>query len=347
MSALSKILFAVLLAIASFNVAQSQDIHFSQYYHSPLHLNPALAGVHHGTVRFTGNYKSQWQSVSELDFLTFSAAVERKFYMENLKNSYFTAGLILDYDQAGTSQLSRTNVGVSGSYSLQLSPVFFMTAGAHVGVSQRAFKTIDLTFDQQFNGEQFDPNIAKEGFNRTSLLNVDVSTGLNFRLQPQGAHPINKRTKLDFGLGVFHLNEPREGFELGSDIRLNQRYSAYAMGTLMLSNTFDFIARGSVQLQGSYQENIVSGSGKIHINRQPTQELAFVLGSSYRFDNFGDAIIPHVEFHWKQWLLGLNYDVNISEFKAASGRQGGIEVAVRYIFAPLQPAEKTKACPII
>ncbi len=347
MSALSKILLVSALSIFFLCSLRAQDIHFSQYYNSPLHLNPALAGVHHGTVRFIGNYRSQWQSVSELDFMTFSGGIERKFYTENLKNSYFTAGLLFDYDQAGTSQLSRTNIGVSGSYSLQLAPTFFMTGGANVGISQRAFKTANLTFDQQFNGEQFDPNRAKEGFTNTSLLNIDLGAGINFRLQPVGAHPINKRTKLDIGVGVFHLNEPKEGFDLGSDIRLSQRYSAYAMGTLMLSDLFDFIARGTVQLQGPYQENVVGGTGKFHINRQPAQELAFALGASYRFDNFGDAIVPHAEFHIRQWLLGLSYDVNISEFKAASTRRGGIEVALRYIFSPLKPAEKTKACPII
>jgi type IX secretion system PorP/SprF family membrane protein len=347
MSALSKKIAVFTAFVFTVALANAQDAHFSQFYHSPLQLNPALAGVHHGSVRFINNYKSQWQSVSDLNFTTFSSALEKKFYTDDLENSYFTAGLLLSFDQAGTSKLSRTNIGVSGSYSIQLSPTFFITAGAHVGISQRAFKTTNLTFDQQFDGEQFDPNRPREGFSRTNDLNMDLGSGINLRLQPQDAHPITKRTKLDIGVAAHHITEPKEAFFIDGEVQLKRRYSTYAMGTLMLSDLFDFVARGMVQLQGPYQENVVGASGKIHINRNPAQELAVLFGSSYRFDSFGDAIIPHMEIEMQQWLLGVSYDVNISEFQAASSRRGGIEIALRYIFAPLKPVNKTKICPII
>ncbi|MEM9849439.1 MAG: PorP/SprF family type IX secretion system membrane protein [Bacteroidota bacterium] len=334
------------LALLLSSVAYTQDIHFSQYYHSPLNLNPALVGVHSGEIRFTGNYRNQWENVG-VDYTTFSGVIERKFYLEKLQNSYFSAGLLINYDQAGTSQLSRTNLGVSASYSLQLSPVFFMTAGAHVGINQRAFRTSELTFDSQFNGTQFDPNRSREAFDNTSIANLDLASGINFRLQPQDAHPLTKRSKLDAGLGVFHLTTPKEGFNLREDIRLARRYSAYVQGTIMLNPTFDVVLRGTAQFQGTYRENVVGGGAKIFINRKPARELAVLLGGAYRFDSFGDAMIPHVEFHIQQWMLGISYDVNISEFQAASERRGGPEVAVRYLFTPVKPAEKTKVCPII
>ncbi|MEM9885079.1 MAG: PorP/SprF family type IX secretion system membrane protein [Bacteroidota bacterium] len=343
-----KLKLHLLLAAMLFllGIAHTQDIHFSQYYHSPLNLSPALVGVHSGEIRFVGNYRNQWENVG-VDYTTFSGAVERKFYLEKLQNSYFSAGLLINHDQAGTSKLSRTNIGVSASYSLQLSPVFFMTAGAHLGINQRAFKTTDLTFDNQFDGEQFDPSRSREAFDNTSIASLDLASGLNFRLQPQDAHPLTKRSKLDVGLGVFHLNTPREGFNLQEDIRLDRRYSAYLQGTVMLHPTFDLVIRGMAQFQGQYRENVVGGGAKIFINRKPARELAVLLGGSYRFDTFGDAMIPHIEFHIQQWMLGLNYDVNISEFQAASERRGGLEVAVRYLFTPVKPPEKTKVCPII
>src|SRR5690606_41445777 len=40
-----------------------QDIHFSQINHSPLTLNPGLAGANYD-VQATVNYKSQWNSVA-------------------------------------------------------------------------------------------------------------------------------------------------------------------------------------------------------------------------------------------------------------------------------------------
>ena len=40
-----------------------QDIHFSQFYMSPLTLNPAMTGVMNCNTRFIGNYRNQWSPV--------------------------------------------------------------------------------------------------------------------------------------------------------------------------------------------------------------------------------------------------------------------------------------------
>ena len=42
---------------ALLSTAKSQDIHFSQYYASPLTLNPALTGLHGGDFRAVVNYE--------------------------------------------------------------------------------------------------------------------------------------------------------------------------------------------------------------------------------------------------------------------------------------------------
>jgi type IX secretion system PorP/SprF family membrane protein len=338
-------ILCICLSSLSFS-ATAQDIHFSQFYHSPLNLSPALTGVHSGDIRFTGNYRSQWESVG-VDYMTFSGELERKFYIDGLRNSYFAAGLLINYDQAGASKLSRTNIGISSAYSLQLSPTFFLTAGAHIGINQRAFDTQDLTFDQQFDGEQFNNSLPREAFDNTSVATLDLGVGLNLRLQAPDANPLTKRSKVDFGLGLHRLTTPKEGFNLREDIELPMRFSPYVLGTLMLSPAFDLEVRATSQFQGQYRENVIGGGAKVFINRKPARELAVLLGASYRFDSFGDAMIPHIEFHVQQWLLGLSYDVNVSEFQVASDRRGGVEVALRYLFTTVKPPEATKVCPII
>ncbi|HQQ95111.1 MAG TPA: type IX secretion system membrane protein PorP/SprF, partial [Bacteroidia bacterium] len=51
---------------------KAQDVHFSQYYFSPLSLNPANTGNYDGNYRFFGNYRSQWREISEA-YDTYSA----------------------------------------------------------------------------------------------------------------------------------------------------------------------------------------------------------------------------------------------------------------------------------
>src|SRR3546814_13591012 len=44
--------------------AFAQDPHLSQYYSSPLFLNPALTGMFNGEFRISGNQKTQWGSIT-------------------------------------------------------------------------------------------------------------------------------------------------------------------------------------------------------------------------------------------------------------------------------------------
>ena len=53
----------VFLAI-SFGQLQAQDPHFSQFYLSPLQLNPALTGVMNEDIRASLLHRSQWRTVS-------------------------------------------------------------------------------------------------------------------------------------------------------------------------------------------------------------------------------------------------------------------------------------------
>ncbi|MEM9992105.1 MAG: type IX secretion system membrane protein PorP/SprF, partial [Bacteroidota bacterium] len=176
------------------NTLQAQDIHFSQFYHSPLNLSPALAGIYSGDIRFMANYNSQWENVP-VGYRTFSGAAEKKFYYEGLKSSYFAVGLLLNNDQAGDLNLGRTSVGVVASYSRQLTSILFATVGGNIGATQRSFQTEGLSVDEDWDGQMQVPNSASENFGNTSVINADFAVGLNIRLQPVGADRLKKRSK--------------------------------------------------------------------------------------------------------------------------------------------------------
>lgn len=53
------LIFLLLTAIASF----AQDPHFSQYFASPLSLNPACTGFFDGDLRLAVNERRQWYNV--------------------------------------------------------------------------------------------------------------------------------------------------------------------------------------------------------------------------------------------------------------------------------------------
>ena len=42
----------------------AQDPHFSQFFSSPLTLNPAFTGKFDGSLRVMGNYRNQWPTIN-------------------------------------------------------------------------------------------------------------------------------------------------------------------------------------------------------------------------------------------------------------------------------------------
>jgi len=57
----------------------SQDAHFSQFYASPLTLNPAIAGTYTGTFRISAIYRDQWRSAVDDPLKTFAVSGDVKF----------------------------------------------------------------------------------------------------------------------------------------------------------------------------------------------------------------------------------------------------------------------------
>lgn len=335
----SLVLFAMLFFCLSM---KAQDIHFAQFYNSPLNISPALTGVFNGDRRFIGNYRSQWQAAL-VPYTTFSGMFDSKIYANKLKKGMIGAGAVFNYDVAGDGELGNIQLNLSGSYVHTIDRENFLSFGLQVGVAQRSFRPAKLTFDSQYDGESFDPSRPiNEQFSNTAKVYGDVSAGVNWHAQK-----LTKRTRLDVGAALYHLTQPDQNFNSADPARLSSRLSLYMLPTLQVSNKLDLLLHGMAQLQGAYTEGFAGLGARIHLNQRRTKEMAVQLTGSYRFNAFGDSIIPAAELHYKTWIVGLSYDVNISDFRRATNRYGGPELAIRYTITNVKPLNTFKICPII
>ncbi len=338
---------AVLLLVGIFGM-KGQDIHFSQFYNAPLSNSPALTGVFDGDYRFSGNYRNQWKAALS-PFNTFFANFDGRYVPKKWKGSFLGWGLVFDYDFAGDSKLSSTFLGLSGSYVYKMGERSYLSLGVQAGGAQRSFKMGDLSFDNQYNGHMYDPKLSpNEYFDNTGRKFLDFAVGLNWHGKKK-----DSRTRMDVGVGAYHLLEPYQGFYDAPDAQtkkensLKRRYSFYVIPTLMLSENVDMVVYGLAQLQGSYFESVGGIAGRLHLNKKRAREVAVQLGFLYRFNQKGDSFFPNAELHFRNWVLGLSYDVNISEFNTATNKRGGPEVTVRYIIKKVRPFKVLKICPII
>ena len=86
---MKKTFLIITLLISFYFQANAQDPHFSQFFASPLTLNPALTGKFDGVVRVAGNYRNQWPAFNNV-YTTYTASVDFAIMKENLPVvSYF------------------------------------------------------------------------------------------------------------------------------------------------------------------------------------------------------------------------------------------------------------------
>src|SRR5678815_5007499 len=83
-------LFLSACALVLAPCAFTQDLHFSQFYNSPLITNPANTGfIPDGDFRLGINYRNQWASVTAFPYKTMSAFGD----MQTMQNSDNTGWL--------------------------------------------------------------------------------------------------------------------------------------------------------------------------------------------------------------------------------------------------------------
>ena len=154
----------VFLALFSLDL-QAQDIHFSQFYNSPLNLNPALAGNFDGNYRFAGNYRNQWSSVT-IPFATFSMSGDARNVFGISKAG---AGVIFNNDNTGDSRFRTTIFNVAGSYGFDINGDSSnrITAGIQTGVTNKT-----LSFDYYIYTKILNPISKKICFIHPNIITI-------------------------------------------------------------------------------------------------------------------------------------------------------------------------------
>ena len=335
-----KVALVLLLAVFILPlVSTAQDLHYTQFYNAPHTYNPAQTGVYKGDKRFQANVRDQWRWVP-VPWFTFGMAYDQKIYPKKSENHFFSLGGSLAYDRQGDSGLNLSAVNVTGTYSRILSPNHILTAGLTLGFATRGFSTDDLTWDQQWNGETFDPSLGSgEMFaNVERIYFLDTGLGLNYRFQ------LSSRTKFDIGVGSTHLIEPTAGFYGNEDQKLPRKFDFSFVGNFFLVDALDVQVHALHQIQNEYRETIVGALGKLYLSEKRGKETQLHAGLSYRFSG---SLAPTLAIEYQQFYFGASYDSDNTDFNSVlQDNKGGPEFHFRYTITDVRPLKELKVCPI-
>ncbi|HEX8459903.1 MAG TPA: PorP/SprF family type IX secretion system membrane protein [Segetibacter sp.] len=329
-----KVLLFILIAFAFLQV-RAQDPHFSQFFASPMTLNPALTGKFDGDLRVAGNYRNQWPTINRA-FVTTTVSIDAPI----LKNSIsptdtWGVGLTAFSDQSANNALKFNYVSVSTAFHKGLDEDGYQQIGAgfQATYSNMMLNTSELKFEDQLTPFGF-TGTSSEVFNNSTLKNSywDLNAGVLY------TGSTTDKNNFYAGISMYHITRPKQSFT-GTFFLLNPRTTFHAGGYFPVNDMTTVHFSGLYSTQAKASEAVIGGAAQLSVSEGETPTSVYV-GSWYRFN---DALIPYVGLEFGDLRLGATYDVNTSSLKSASESKGGIEVSLIYI--KRSPGSRGLPCP--
>jgi type IX secretion system PorP/SprF family membrane protein len=333
-----KNIYCSIIFIFTVLIATAQDPNFSQFFASPLTLNPAMTGKFDGQYRVAGNYRNQWPTFNNA-FTTYTASFDVGILKDRIpETDQFGVGVMMFSDKSGNGILQNNYASISTAYHKGLDE----DANHQLGLGFQGTyvsKRLDVSkvlFEDQLRSDGF-TGITNESFaqQQLSLAYFDLNAGIFYNGTTDGYN------NFYFGASMYHLNRHKETFQKGQYL-LEPRVTFQAGGRLPVVevNAIHFSANHS--RQAGAVNTTVGGAYGLSLIADDYKPVTVYLGTWVRFK---DAIIPYVGLEYGELHFGATYDVNTSSLRPGSKLRGGAEISLIYIRQPRDPNFKKLNCP--
>ena len=332
-------LLTLLIALHCFCSSEAQDVHFSQFAMSPLLLNPALAGFGQGDIRAYANFRTQWNTIAGGNaYRTFAGGTDMAIGHATKYSSFAGIGVSFFSDQSGMAGFQTNRVDLTAAYHIVINRNHntSLSLGLQGGFNSRGFDPSKATYD--FN---YDPstggvnNTQRETFTRTKVYYGDVGAGLFFTTT------LKSGADVYLGAGLGHINQPHISYFSGAthtsifNEKLDMKFTAHGGATVVLNPKLWIIPNFFILLQGQASQYNAGAMMKIQLGNKVLSKNFLYLGAQLRIAHamdipMADAAIIHCRFDYKNFTLGLSYDVNISKLSVSTSTFGAPEVSLIY-----------------
>lgn len=337
-STLSRLLLLLIIVGCGYTL-KAQDEHFSQFYAMPIHMNPALTGAYDGTYRATMVYRDQWNNTLESAYKTFAAGGDTRLNMKIRKRKTedkIGIGLFFVSDKVAEFQSNTNQISSYFAYHKRLGKKnpSYLAAGIKMGVIQHNINYDNLTFEDQFDQIDQYSNPTSEILPPNNYGTLDASIGVNYYVQlPKSTFYI--------GGAYHHFNKPSYSYFS----RLNQPNPSIDISQTLLPKTVFHASMDrqlkyalAIQPRVVYQKQGEHNQVDIGSNMEYTfksRESAFILGlwlsSVNDLDGFRmESITPLVGIRQKKFIIGLSYDVGLTDVNNSVFRNNSLELSIRF-----------------
>ncbi len=309
--------FLILACVSSYG----QDLHFSQFFNSPLTTNPANAGfIPDADYRVGINYRTQWNSILSTPYKTMSAFADAQLFRNKLENGWMGIGGVLLSDKAGTGGLRSDKFYGSVAYHQMLGLSSLLSAGFNLGYVSKRIDPTNLKFPDQFNGKFFDASISPSvQFTNFNIDYYDMQVGMNYAYFPKESVYINA------GYSIHHVNKPKETF-FGDNTETGKipvRHIGFVNAILKVNPRV--IINPNIYFTTQTNAIEVNAGMNANYNLSEFGENQLIFGLYYRHK---DAIIPVLGFETKNTAFTFSYDATISNLSKFNGARGAAEFSI-------------------
>jgi type IX secretion system PorP/SprF family membrane protein len=328
---MKKIFHIFILQILLINVVSAQDPHFSQFFASPLTLNPALTGKFNGDLRVAGNYRDQWPTVNQA-YVTSTISVDLPIFQNGMREG----------DRWGIGMMGMTDKTANG---ILTSNYFALSTAYHKTIDENGLHTIGIGFQGTYANRILDgprlhflDGLQIDGTwlpSATEPVNLQVVSANYFDMNAGVLYngSLDGNNEVYFGVAMYHLNQPKESFLGVDNITIPTRLTVHGGGYFPSPSTGKtWYVSALYNKQSTASELVFGGALELTATSDDNKVVNVYFGAWARANNVSDAIIPYVGMDYGSFNLGISYDVNVSGFKVASQTQGGFEISLIYIF---------------
>ena len=318
---INRIIYLLIFLFQCAGTSFAQDIQFSQFYATPLYLNPAFAGSAH-MHRAISHNRLQWPGL-EARYYTSLLSVDT--YLPQYNSGF---GLIGYFDNQG-GRIKSTRIAAQYSYEVTLSPNLFFRPGLEVGYLSRKLDYSQLIFSDQVT----DTGILTSPETPSDRVHmVDISSGA-----------LIYSKQFWFGISGHHLNRPNQSF-LGETSRLPTKLafvSGYKIkiggnygSNSMQESAWYIIPTAHYKLQGKSDQFDVGLYGLKDIFLAGVWyrgiPLKFYEREDNRFHN-NESLVFLAGIKIQSLSVGYSYDWVVSRLSRAT-TNGAHELNITYVF---------------
>ena len=314
----NKTILFLLVLFMHFVKLDAQDLHFSQFFNSPLTTNPANTGfIPDADYRLGAHYRNQWSSIMSVPYKTISVFGDAQLFRNQLENGWLGVGAVLLSDEAGSGSLKSTKVYGSLAYHQMLGNSSLLSAGFNLGWANKRIDQTNLKFPDQFDGKFFDSKLPTAvTFVHNNISYFDMQVGMNYAYFPTEDIYINA------GYSIHHVNRPKESFfaDNSADAIIPMRHIGFINAILKVNPRV--IINPNIYFTTQAKSTDLMGGLNANYNLSEYGEAQLIAGIYYRYK---DAVIPMVGLEIKNIRFTFSYDITTSSLNKFNSYRGASE----------------------